>query len=90
MFLDSSRYAKVDIVQTTNKVDQSVSAIKLRKLPKPSSQPVAFTQEERLDTLAQKHFNDSSKFWHIADANSELVANKLVEDSNNSIKIPKH
>ena len=34
---------------------------------------------DRLDVMAQRKYSDGTKFWHIADANTELEANDLVK-----------
>jgi hypothetical protein len=34
---------------------------------------------DRLDVMAQRQYSDGTRFWHIADANTELEASKLVE-----------
>ncbi len=34
---------------------------------------------DRLDMMAFRKYKDSTWFWHIADANTELEANDLVE-----------
>lgn len=78
MFLDTSRYAKTqsDSVITTD--GREVSALRLRRLPVPGGSPVVVHDGDQLDVAAQRRYGDSTRFWHIADANSELQANDLV------------
>ncbi|MND08690.1 hypothetical protein D3C83_314850 [compost metagenome] len=35
---------------------------------------------DRLDLMAHRKYQDGTKFWHIADANTELEASRLVEN----------
>ena len=73
MFLDSSRYAGVKTVEAEDRKGRKVTAVKLRRLP--------FVDHgtDRLDVIAQRKYTDGTKFWHIADANTELQANDLAK-----------
>jgi hypothetical protein len=88
MFLENSRYHKQPTVEVETREGKSVQALKLRKLPTPANRPHAVQQHDRLDVLAQQHYADGSKFWHIADANSELEANDLVAEPGTVINVP--
>ena len=45
-------------------------------------------ESDRLDIMAQRHYDNPTMFWHIADANSELQANDLVTESGRTIIVP--
>ena len=45
-------------------------------------------QHDRLDVLAQQNYGDGTKFWHIADANTELEANDLVAEPGATVNLP--
>jgi hypothetical protein len=41
--------------------------------------PTAMTADDRLDIIAGQEYGDATMFWHIADANTELDALKLLK-----------
>ena len=79
MFLKSSRYFNLKTIDAVAKNGRKVKAITLRRLPKRSGIPVVIRGEDRLDIMSQDNYNDATRFWYIADANSELQANDLLE-----------
>ena len=78
MFIDNSRYIDVKTVDVETENGRIVSAIKLRRLPYAAGGPTVVKGNDRLDVMAQRLYSDGTKFWHIADANTELEANELV------------
>ena len=94
MFLKTSRYYKQKVVETGEKIPfsakgkQTVKAVVLRRLPKVNGNPVEVKGNYRLDIIAQRQYKNSTMFWHIADANSELQANDLVKDTGSIIEVP--
>jgi hypothetical protein len=88
MFLENSRYHKQPTADVKTCDGHSVQALKLRKLPPEPGQAHAVQQHDRLDVLAQQKYGDGTKFWHIADANSELQANDLVTEPGVKINLP--
>jgi hypothetical protein len=93
MFLKTSRYYKQPVVETrvsAGGVDKStVKALTLRRLPLTVGSPDTVKGNHRLDIMAQRLYNDPTRFWHIADANSELEANRLVEETGRIIEVPR-
>ena len=45
-------------------------------------------EHDRLDILAQQKYDDGTKFWHIADANTELQANDLLAEAGTTFNLP--
>ena len=45
-------------------------------------------ENDRLDIIAQRQYNDPTWFWHIADANTDLEANNLVRETLRVIVVP--
>ncbi len=89
MFLEeNSRYAKTKTIKVTKDNGKEVSAVKLRKLAITRGQYHNVKQNDRLDILAGKHYDDATKFWHIADANTALQANHLIDEMNVDILVP--
>jgi hypothetical protein len=58
---------------------RAVNVVKLRRLPYTPGNLKEVKGTDRLDIMAQNKYKDGTKFWHIADANTELEANDLVE-----------
>ena len=80
MFIDGSRYFDIKTVEAKTESGRTVTAIKLRRLPFAAGAPTVVKGNDRLDVMAQRQYKDGTKFWHIADANTELEANKLVKE----------
>jgi len=57
----------------------TVKAVKLRRLPYVAGTSTMIKGTDRLDVMAQNNYGDGTKFWHIADANTELQANDLLK-----------
>lgn len=72
---------------------RTVSAVKLRSLPTLTSDAGHLRPQDRLDLLAHERFGDGTRFWHVADANTEREANRLLErlaeDEPRIIRIPR-
>jgi hypothetical protein len=88
MFLESSRYHQLKVVDAVTKDGRTVRAVTLRRLPRPSGMPLVVKGDDRLDIIAQRQYNEPTWFWHIADANTELEANDLVKEAGRIINIP--
>ena len=92
MFLKNSRYYKQQVVETQTSANSeeksTVKALTLRRLPLTVGSPDTVKGNHRLDIMAQRQYNDPTQFWHIADANSELEANQLVEETGRIIEVP--
>ena len=80
MFIESSRYFDVKTVEAETENRRKVTAIRLRRLPYAAGTPTVVKGNDRLDVMAQRKYSDGARFWHIADANTELEANKLVKE----------
>jgi hypothetical protein len=78
VFLENSRYFNVKTVETQNETGRSFLAVMLRRLPYVAATPSVIKGNDRLDVIAQRKYGDPTKFWHVADANTELEANNLV------------
>jgi hypothetical protein len=79
MFDANSRYIKCPIVEVETAKGKKVNAVKLRRLPFTPGDLTEVKGTDRLDIMAHRQYKDGTKFWHIADANTELEANDLVE-----------
>lgn len=88
MFLKKSRYAKTETVTVVDAKGRPAQAIKLRRLPNTSGVDTLIDNSHKLDVMSKRQYKDGSKFWHIADANSDLEANDLVGTIGRVIKVP--
>jgi hypothetical protein len=79
VFLENSRYFDVKTVEAEDVKGRKVTAVKLRRLPFAAGTPTVVKGNDRLDVMAQRRYSDGTKFWHIADANTELEGNNLIE-----------
>jgi len=79
MFKESSRYAKQTTVEVKLENGRSANAVTLRRIPPTEGVPTQVKANDRLDVMALRKYKDSTKFWHVADANTELQANDLVK-----------
>jgi len=88
MFLNSSRYFKQKTRESVTRDGRRVTALSLRRLPIVKGNAVVIKGNDRLDIMSHRNYNNSTMFWHIADANTELQANDLVEQPGRTIVVP--
>jgi hypothetical protein len=89
VFIKNSRYYNQKTVTVKDGQGHSVRAIELRRLADITGEKTRVTDSDQLDALSKQKYNDPTKFWRIADANTELEANALVTRTNRIINIPK-
>jgi hypothetical protein len=78
MFLETSRYAKLKTATAKLPNGRTVDVVTLRRLPYVAGTPTAMKDNDRLDIIAQRRYKDATRFWHVADANTELRAGDLI------------
>jgi hypothetical protein len=88
VFLEASRYYKQKVVSVARKGRKALSALTLRRLPPTTGKPTRVSNDDRLDIMAQRQFKDPTRFWHIADANTELEAGNLIAEAGRTIEVP--
>ncbi len=88
MFAKNSRYAGVETVQAVDARSGTVPAVKLRRLPATAGQPLTVKDGDQLDVLSEQRYRDATRYWTIADANTELEANTLVQEAGRTIQVP--
>ena len=89
MFLKNSRYHSQAPVQTRDSSGRAVQALPLRRLPPTEGDEQVVNNGHQLDVMANRNYRDGTRFWHIADANTELYANNLVARAGRVIKVPR-
>jgi hypothetical protein len=88
MFLKNSRYYNTPTVIAKDANNREVKALTIRSLASVTGEPTQIHDHDQLDVMSHRRNHDGSKFWHIADANSDLEANNLVAVSGRVIKVP--
>ncbi len=88
MFLENSRYFKVKQAEAQAEDGRIVKVVRLRRLPEVRGSATLVKQNDRLDIIAQTTYSDATRFWHIADANSELKANDLTDEPGSTVNVP--
>ena len=88
MFLKNSRYFGLATVAGKDRSGRPVQAVKLRRLPAEPGIQLQVQDKDKLDVLAERRYKDATRFWHIADANSELEANELARTTGRRILVP--
>ena len=88
MFLKSSRYFELPTLATVDRKGREIKVVKLRRLPVTNGQNTPVADSDQLDVMSEANYKDASRFWHIADANSELEANELVRIAGRVIRVP--
>lgn len=88
MFLKNSRYYQLPTVTAHDALGREVQAVTLRRLPATSGERTVVHDHDQLDVMSHRRYRDGSRYWHIADANSELEANALVQTTGRAIDVP--
>lgn len=88
MFLKNSRYQGLRTVAAQDRAGRPVQAVTLRRLPATPGVELQVHDKDRLDVLAERRYKDGTRYWHIADANSELEAQELVRTTGRRIHAP--
>jgi len=88
MFAKNSRYNGLETVETKDRAGRPVKAVKLRHLPPTEGQETVVRDGDQLDVISADRYKDPTRYWHIADANSELEADEMVRTTGRTIKVP--
>ncbi len=88
MFLPNSRYANQPTMTVKLADGTSATLVQPRLLASPSGVATPLQANDRLDILALRQYNDGTKFWHIADANTQTEAHLLTQPPESSTDAP--
>ncbi len=88
MFTADSRYADISSVTVHDAAGREVTAVRLRRLPDPGGRDVIVTAADQLDVIAEQCYRDATRFWHVADANTERDARDLMQPVGRVLKVP--
>ncbi|HEX3151320.1 MAG TPA: hypothetical protein VHR66_24795 [Gemmataceae bacterium] len=88
MITKGSRYEKTGAVEVTDAVGRKFKTLRIRLIPPTSAGFLhTFKSGERLDILAFNFYRNPEKFWLIADANTEMDPEDLLEPGR-QLRIP--
>jgi hypothetical protein len=80
VILKGSRYQGISIYTAIGPNGQTVTALKIRFIPgTPAGFYHTFSGDQRLDLIANQYYRNPEKFWLIADANSKMDPEDLLE-----------
>lgn len=88
MFLSNSRYAGLPTAAVPLADGREATVVRLRRLPLTTGVQYAVQGHDRLDILAQRRYEDPTRYWHVADANTELEAATLTATAGRVIQVP--
>lgn len=88
MFIESSRYYRTPERQVPVRGGKVATVVALRRTPVPTGDLVVVKANDQLDRMAHARYDDGTRYWHIADANTELQARQLTSDAGRAIIIP--
>ena len=82
------RYSNISVKKSPSG-KKMYKTVRYPKVPRLSTDVYVFTTiGDRFDTLAQQYYQDSSLWWIISIANSELTQNSLTPKIGSQIRIP--
>ena len=88
MFLKNSRYHDLPTVIALDANGREVAAVTLRPLAQVTGEGTVVHDHDQLDVMSHRRYRDGTRFWHVADANTELEANALTAVSGRVISVP--
>lgn len=88
MFLKNSRYFGLPTVTAVDRTGAPVAALKLRSLPSTAGSEATVRAHDRLDAMSEQRYGDATRYWHIADANTELEAASTLLPAGRTVKLP--
>ncbi len=79
MFLENSRYFGKDTLVVKLSDGRSVVALQPRVLPDVEGITTPLQRHDRLDVIALRQYQDATRFWHVADANTQTDSRLLTD-----------
>lgn len=80
MIFKGSRYQGINVYTVARPDGQTVAALRIRFIPEtPAGFFHTFSGHQRLDLIANQYYLNPEKFWLIADANTAMDPEDLLE-----------
>ena len=85
-----SRYSDIPVITTPENQKRRYTNVKYPSIPRGSQDIYVYTtQGDRYDTLAQTYYQDSSLWWIISRANTNITTpDSLIPEPGSQIRIP--
>jgi hypothetical protein len=88
MFLNNSRYFGLPTVTAADRAGAPVAAVRLRILPPTAGSEATVRAHDQLDAMSEQRFGDATRYWHVADANTELEAASTLLPVGRTLNVP--
>lgn len=89
MFFKGSRYERVETNELVDPDGRMILYKKVRFIPETKAQLGHHVrQDERLDHIAQRYYQDPERFWRICDANRAMWPDDLIGEPGRTLSIP--
>jgi len=75
--------------ETQDRSGREVVAVKLRRLPATAGDARTIQGHDRLDVMSDAQYGDATRYWNVADANTELEAEELTRTAGRIIAVPR-
>jgi hypothetical protein len=92
MFDHTSRYARLETAELTDRDGRRIAYVRRRFLPQGRRMPllaeVAVRPGDRLDIIAARALGDPEHFWRVCDANDAMDPQELTEETGRALRVP--
>lgn len=92
MFDPTSRYARVETAEFTDRDGRRIAHVRRRFLPQGGRMPllavVAVRPGDRIDIIAARVLGDPEHFWRVCDANDAMDPQELTEENGRALRVP--
>ncbi len=92
MFDPTSRYARLETAELTDRDGRAIAYVRRRFLPQGRRMPllaeVAVRPGDRLDILTARALGDPEHFWRVCDANDAMDPQELTKETGRGLRVP--
>jgi hypothetical protein len=92
MFDPTSRYARLETAELTDRDGRGIAYVRRRFLPQGRRMPllaeVAVRPGDRLDIIAARALGDPEHFWRVCDANDAMDPQELTKETGRALRVP--
>jgi hypothetical protein len=92
MFDPTSRYARLETAELTDRDGRDIAYVRRRFLPQGRRMPllaeVAVRPGDRLDIITARALGDPEHFWRVCDANDAMDPQELTKETGRALRVP--
>jgi len=92
MFDPTSRYARIETAEFTDRDGRRIAYVRRRFLPQGRRMQllaeVVVGPGDRLDLIAAQALGDPEHFWRVCDANDAMDPSELTEETGRALRVP--